>query len=583
MSSLFICLRFCVAVQGAFLLLKSHDSLYYLAARRDTSSTGEKSHPIDDVSWLGTTDADKSTWRWIVRQTMSINKLTTSDQDRMFSIPSLSSDERCSLLSSVVDEPHLSFYAGLPVTSKNDINIGALFVVDTAERIALSAVECQFLAATATKCVAALDYARRKEISDMTAKVNAQIDRFLNSSAIRAQTLEEPASLKGAMHSETKDTGEVENFYTVALQYHQSLDKIEETLLVDEDHPVSGDESIRLADAENDRDERLAEESARRNTASLGADLHDDEKSGEVGETIYRKVFRRACQCLQQALQIDGVLFTDGLVGHHGGLQPVAEPEQELERDIIRQPWKSPMDTAAIRRMQSREGDSMPNVPPPQHPGVVGETGGPSSRVFTSTEYQRGVYAERPAEILGTSYRSEDVAPVTVQLTESTLGLGRIDESFLQRLMDRHPLGGMWYFDSSAQTSFIVKDDSLFENDLPEETDRLVATFPGVRQLIFQPLTDPTSSKRLAGCFMWSNEDLPVFTAILDRLCLNGFLHVVESEISRLDARAAVKQQEAFVSSVSHELSKSKRPLSYFHALMIQELHCMVFWVLYSC
>ncbi|KAJ4339160.1 hypothetical protein N0V95_007845 [Ascochyta clinopodiicola] len=150
---------------------------------------------------------------------------------------------------------------------------------------------------------------------------------------------------------------------------------------------------------------------------------------------------------------------------------------------------------------------------------------GTHSRIYTSAEYLKGVYIERPAEILGIS-GSIDVLK-TVQVSGSTVGLPDIDEGFLQRLMDRHPTGAVWHY--SSPEFMQVKDETL-------------------------PLTDPTSLKRLGACFAWRTKSVPLFTDVVDLKSLKAFLHVVESEIARYDAALAAKQKESFVSSVSHEL-----------------------------
>ena len=38
---------------------------------------------------------------------------------------------------------------------------------------------------------------------------------------------------------------------------------------------------------------------------------------------------------MREALQADGVLFTDGLIGYHGAIQPLAQLKAELEREIV--------------------------------------------------------------------------------------------------------------------------------------------------------------------------------------------------------------------------------------------------------
>jgi signal transduction histidine kinase len=127
--------------------------------------------------------------------------------------------------------------------------------------------------------------------------------------------------------------------------------------------------------------------------------------------------------------------------------------------------------------------------------------------------------------------------------------------------MDRYPNGNVWYIHDVKGSYFSLKDNVLIQDD-SLDTRRLVSTFPGVRQLLFQPMTDPVSLKRLAGCFVWSKRVLPVFSDTTDLPSLRGFLHTLEAEVSRIDAAAAAKQKEAFVSSVSHELSTSSYLLS---------------------
>ncbi|KAJ4372782.1 hypothetical protein N0V86_008148 [Didymella sp. IMI 355093] len=97
-------------------------------------------------------------------------------------------------------------------------------------------------------------------------------------------------------------------------------------------------------------------------------------------------------------------------------------------------------------------------------------------------------------------------------------------------------------------------NETLVEIDLKEEERRLTTTFKDIRQLIFKPLTDPTSLKRLGACFAWRMKPIPVFTDAVDLSSMKAFIHVVESELARHDASHVAKQKETFVSSVSHEL-----------------------------
>lgn len=303
-----------------------------------------------------------------------------------------------------------------------------------------------------------------------------------------------------------------------------------------------------MIDAEIKRDHRIAEHDNNKDARSLTAKRgRDDERGPPKGETTYRKVFRRAAECLRAALKADGVLFIDGLIGFHGDVQPVAEPEQELEREIAR-PAADNDEAAQDKSVATSERTDVPedtfNPHDPDPPGT-------HSRIYTSAEYLKGVYVERPTEVLGIS--GSDHVLKLARVSESTVGLPDIDEGFLQRLMDRHSKGAVWH--TSDGRFMQVKDETLVDIDLEEEALRLAATFKGVKQLVFKPLTDPTSLKRLGACFAWRIGSIPLFTDAVDLGSMKAFLHVVESEVARYDASSLAKQKETFVSSVSHELS----------------------------
>jgi hypothetical protein len=324
-----------------------------------------------------------------------------------------------------------------------------------------------------------------------------------------------------------------------------------------------GAESKRLLHAEIRTAQHVVKEDEIHKARAITAQANKDSKhSNGQGEITYRKFFRRAAECLQEALQVDGVLFTDGLIGYHGVVQPMAEVEEELEREMVQRPQRErfPEESIGNDPFSLEDGRPPPDAPLHQqhHSGGVQSV---TTRTYTSPEYLRGIYVERPAEILGMSTRNPGLAPKSKPLNETTLGLAKLYEGHLQLLMDSYPDGNVWYFHDTTYICYLLRNDTLVEDEPLEETRRLISNFPGVRQMIFQPLTDPVSLKRLAGCLAWSTRTLPVLSDTIDLPSLRGFLHVLESEISRIDASAAIKQKEAFISSISHELSTPSRPL----------------------
>jgi hypothetical protein len=525
-------------VQGAFLVLNDADRLHFVAGGH-RADTDDKPSQIDfdsgEGTWLQIGEVDRPTWILLFQEIVAINSESASE--RAFSIPALKQDPRTCNLSAVSQPAQLSFFAGVPLTSKNGHNIGALCVVNRTERPPLSTIEADFLVDTARRCMNLLEFARERGFHDRWTAMQEELDIFLKSRSLHTQLLREPqtpAGRKSSIQKKKESGAERVDPNTLADDPLSGLD----------DPPVEGGESQRLIDAEIERDHRIAEHDNAKDARSLtGKRGKDDERGLPKGETAYRKIFRRAAECLRSALKADGVLFIDGLIGFHGDVQPVAEPEQELEREIAR-PIVHHNKSAQERILSKndRTGIFKPhNADPP----------GTHSRIYTSAEYLKGVYIERPAEILGIS--GSDDALKLVRVSQSTLGLPDIDEGFLQRLMDRHPLGAVWH---SSKLGFMqVKNETLVETDLQEEVRRLTSTFENIKQLVFKPLTDPTSLKRLGACFVWRTKSVPLFTDATDLGSLKAFLHVVESEIARYDASLLAKQKETFVSSVSHELS----------------------------
>ncbi|KAF2126230.1 hypothetical protein P153DRAFT_399682 [Dothidotthia symphoricarpi CBS 119687] len=446
-------------------------------------------------------------WLWLFQQTIAVD---TSTDEKTFSVPVLCRNSHTSALTSVSNAPHLSFYAGTPIVSKKNQHVGTFFVVDNSGRTQLSAAETKHLTTAARKCISLLDFARERGFHNRWSSVQKQLDLFVKSRAMATQAVENsPTLAKNPLPSspitERTEIGEI----------------AEHTFMGSDDLKVGGEESERLVRAEIERDKRIDTENVEDTRTSTAKPEDDGKSAGTSGETAYRKVFRRAAQCLQTALEADGVLFVDGLIGLHGGSQPIPEPVHELEKEV-----------------------SPPEDDPSQENGSKGE------RTYTSTEFRKGVIPDHPAEVL--SMLTNTSRPPTTPVSKDVEGLVLIDESFLQRLMLRYPHGVVWYLGHATLTR--VSDEVLVAEEKQEMIERLRKSFPGAKQLIFQPLSDPTSLKRLAGCFLWRAKALPPFTDRVDLPSLNEFLHTVEAEIARVDAMAAVKQQDAFVSSVSHEL-----------------------------
>lgn len=542
------------AIQGAFVVLFDGQTPLFLAGTHvsDTAHDGTESL-CDRVDWLGCRDKDVQQWQKILQRITETTK--SRSEEPIFTIRSMQHDSLSADISSVRGSPHLSFLAGTPLLTRTGVAIGALFIVDHT-RDSLTSKEKNLLITTATRCTEQLKAAREIEHQGRWQRVSEQLSQFVRSRAARNQELEEPPSL-ARTDQQRRRQNEVEEVKSLAVRNKKDPGPVEE-VEIPETAYQHGPENERLLEEEVERDERVMKDDDKQDAKTQAAHADKDMKRSEFpGETTYRKVFRRAAECLLDAMNVDGVLFSNGLVGHHGTIHAAPELDDELERDIRQRPGAAsyPEETVGTDKSQPQNGRLPEDTPENLKDDKDDNDDGVNTRRFDSAEFVRGVKVARPAQIIGMASKDDRLKPESSRNNRFSIGLTRIDEAHLQLLMDKYPMGIVWYVNKKTGISYKVVGDSLTEEAM-EDTQRLLSSFPGVRQVLFQPLTDPVSLKRLAGCFAWTTRDFPLLSDATDIPSLRGFLHVLESEISRIDASAAVKQKEAFVSSVSHELSR---------------------------
>jgi hypothetical protein len=421
--------------------------------------------------------------------------------------------------------------------SKGGHTIAILFVVDTKGRSPLTTSEVDLLENTAKKCVKSLDHAREQSFRNSWICKKEQLGTFTESQPVR--------DCEGRRSTTTRAEERTS-------QRMKDAEASQKTLAEFEILPSEGQECERLAEVKNDRGKLIARHDSvpASNTLSGEAESHPKSFTGD-GETIYRKVFRRAAQCLQTALDADGVLFADGLNGFHGDTQVAAETHQELEKEL----------EVPLRR-NSGQSDGEDEL---------------NTRTYTSPHFRRDVRIDKPAEILWVIDQCGQKRPSDDDDSKPNVRHSEINEGFLSRLMGCHPTGAMWYFTDTSMMQ--VREGALVESQLSDEDERkLRSTFPNIRQLIFTTLHDHTTGKRLSACFLWRNRTNPLFSETADLSALELFTHVIESEIGRHDTAAAAKQKDTFVSSVSHELSMSSID-SIDLLLTLQGPHFTVSWV----
>jgi hypothetical protein len=470
----------------------------------------EHDHHEPPPKWLRDFDTDFSSWTRLFQ-----DSLDPKGEGQFYLVSDLAKDDRCKNLASVTSSPFLRFFAAVPISTCRNIHIGSIIVLDTAKRSELPARQISFLEKIANKTMSQFEMSRQAVLHGRVMRLNEGLNSFIKSQALSSQLLEEPQAYKRHPAKDMERTRSSDNTSSSVTARNP-----DETATVAAEHVNPA-----LGPAARD----VAISNVHGAAPELGSDI------GKF-ETPYRKTFRRAAEFLRSSLNVDGVVFVDGLVGFHGGLEQIPEPEQELELEIAQRPnqkllpgnmMEGEEEEEEISASRSRKMPGSPDI----GSRSCDEAKATAYRTFTSADYQKNILTNRPAEILGISVNNKENNPQLETLSKTTKGLFALDEGFLQIFMERHADGKVWYFEDDKRSAFYFENDILVNDGL--DAGQLATAFPKAKQIIFAPLTDLITMKRLAGCFAWTTQSFPVLSDIVDLVPYKAFLHSVEAEISR--------------------------------------------------
>ncbi|OJD34181.1 histidine kinase-group i protein [Diplodia corticola] len=541
---------------AAFITLTDGSTQHLLAGSWHDKHDSDDPNPPPTPQWFAPTPADRAAWLHLFRLTLGLNddddnENTPDHLNKPTPTPPitrrrLADAPHTAHLTCVTSAPHARRFAAAPIVSARGVPIGAVFTLHTRPRLLGGErnAQARLLHATAAKAMAQLEVARAVRSRDRLAALHGKLKAFVKFKDVVALMSEEPPVVVRRRRRDGQVGSELRREEVL-----REEDMAEGGMLKGSDEGEAGALGRNHDNVENAASVSV-DDAGRSDGGNRG-------RGSTEGETMYRKVFARAAEGLRCGLDVEGVTFLNGLVGFHGLSNPVGEAEIELENE---------MDAQTVGEFQDNTGTEPGNEDAEGSQTLRGGSAASQSkqdpddsdsggeRTFISTAYERSVLERRPAECLGLSV-VHDKWPIVKHLGKGTVGLKFLDEGFLQRLLRRFPDGNVWYFgEDNTLYTFSLEDDRLISVADDDDLRHVSKSFPGVRQLFFAPLTDPTSLKRLACCLAWTTRITPLFTRAADLDPVRTFLQSVESEVSRIDAIAAVKQQEAFVSSVSHEL-----------------------------
>ena len=497
----------------------------------------------------------------------------------------MSKDDRFNTLPFVTGEPHLRFYAGVPLITKRGIPIGSLFIVDDRANLPLNKEKVHFMGTMAVTIMKHMEMAREVEEHRRGMKMSRGLASFVEGRAELVEADMEVEDTEG-----TKIAGQFEDpsitrakskgsFASASSierkekEYSAALSKTEEALMESQD-PTPQTEA-----SSNRLDFGAASQQTSFGATSISVSSPNDTTQDRITPgtedtseaSSMRLLFSRAANLIREAFEVDGgAVFYDAQTGFSSSKQEPTSPfmrredTQDSQVDSLAESSHTSGDDQASTSEQISDEEFKIHSPSSL---TQGSSPGLGEGRFSRTSQDSG----KEVEILG--FSTAEASSIHGDDVPGPQSFSPFEEGALHTLLRRYPRGKLWTFDVDGAVSSSSEDEAYKRlhrdadqrrNDVRRRKVRsqkaksdarfLAMHFPGVRQLLFVPLWDAGRSRWLSGCFAWSTEPTRILSKQSELAFLTAFGNSVMAEWSRIDTEIADQKKGDFIGSISHEL-----------------------------
>ncbi|KAK6842946.1 hypothetical protein PG987_003806 [Apiospora arundinis] len=450
-------------------------------------------------------------------------------------VPDLNADPRFKTYSHVENAPYNRFYAGVPIKSPNNINIGVYCVFSDQPRAVLDDAQAQFLREVSQTISGYLESRRSDENLRRSDRMVRGIGSFVDGkSTISRWWL-------GANTGPAPDTGA--SVPTRQRQTRRGSDVSPHTreTAPSRPHPSPLQPSFIGAPFDfNKSDDSIKSSTSLGATATItktksnvlvsspmAKEPTDNDHALEV-----KDVFAEAASTIRDALEVEGVVFLDAVIGSFAGLVPSGK--QHSANSSIDSTVTTPGNEEGFWKiLENYEGQS--------------------------------------CNVLGSSTSGDRNGDMV------SAGTHRIDipERFLKTLLKRYASGKIFNLEedgsvhvgdsSEGEWTWYARRDSVpFPSPLERpshgahsqqhEGKALSNIFTGARSVAFIPLWDSGRERWSSGCFVWTKDPARVFTVDAELSYLRACGMTIMSGLARVDTMIAEKTKSDVLNSLSHEL-----------------------------
>ncbi|KIV81744.1 hypothetical protein PV11_03906 [Exophiala sideris] len=492
----------------SMLNVMDRDVMYFLAeATKESTSHGEQAFEFVEDPILMRCSAIPIKGR-ICELTIRMDNTNETAPTPMYIIPDLTQSQ-FSEMEIVTGPPYYRFYAGVPITTKDGVNIGSLAIMDTKARPnGLTYGEEKFLADSARQIMLHLETNRQAIEGRRCRRMAEGLEAFIaGKKALQSPPMTEK-SLKRRSKIRDGNMQSIDGIYSpdghapAQTDYGFAPERVMSQDSIDHEDSTSGHSS----EAED---------------AWAKTDTDAESRS-------HSKTFGRAANILRECF---GDLGEDGAVA------------------FVSLGARLRSTSMGMKRRQS--------VP------ILGPRTGTATTIDGDASSQDGSQT-LSAHSAFIAYSTE--AEQYTGEKELSTKTGVIDDEMLQSLMRRYPGGRLWTLEGNSFSSSEDDRDSRNNSNRSPiqprkrsrrkqfEIDVLQAAFPSALQVLFAPLWDATIGSFAHACFVATTLDSRSFSSTVELPFLNSFCSMLMAECSRLDTMVADKQKSDFVGTISHEM-----------------------------
>ncbi|KAJ5110204.1 hypothetical protein N7532_002849 [Penicillium argentinense] len=479
-------------VDRVFISVSDRDSQFIIAQAAQATRDNNKYDGLSDGVYTGCSTLDVSSWT-MCKDTVALQPSNRETGEYNFIVShDLSEDDRYKDLPMVKDDPKFRFYAGTPLTTDKNINLGCFFVLDTKTHHDFTDLEKETMGHMGMLIMDFLKVSRQASEGRRAARLSHGLNCFVEGGWSFADESQNP--VLGAIKQKARAESS-ENPASASSTHRDQLS------VQGSRSRSSGASSYRSAstnhnDAEPPQDDKAYPE-------NTGED--------KVQSTTW--TFQRAANLIRESLELEG---SDGVVFVEAGNAPLRESSSDSDASSAADTSKS----ASVLAISTQDN---PNDKTSKSP------------VSRSIQYLHEDFLRR---LLNRYNRGNIWCFHRDGMLSSSDGEDSGSSSRKSRGRER----------PSTLRNKAQKKRKATENTV------LNRCFPGATQILFVPLWNSANSQWFGGFFCWNTVESNVFNPSVELSSLLGFGSSIMSECNRVESLIADRQKADFLGSISHEL-----------------------------